>query len=407
MSGKRSINDFFRPPASAPPPKRARTSSPQPLRPKSEIHQGDAEDSDLARAIALSLKDSLPSTTSVDHDYGSINKEFDPAEQQQPFLSPSYHPSYPHPIANVPISMSVNLQQLPVGSPTALSSLQTGPLAHRNDLDGLFYHHLIPRADSMALFKFLRAELPFYRVAYDINRFGKTTRINTPRYTTVFGVDDSCRFADGLQAPGSPDATQADTLRLVSSKDPSVAVSPSSYQRPPRPVPACLSVLKEAIERVTAEQYNFILVNYYADGNDSISYHSDDERFLGEHPAIASLSLGAVRDFCLKPKDAPVANGDQQKDKSKPGERVIKIPLESGDMVLMRGLTQSRWLHAVPKRKGDMGKSGRINITFRRALVREGTNNYYRYNVGDGEVWRWDHTQKAMVEWKETKPRLG
>ena len=42
----------------------------------------------------------------------------------------------------------------------------------------------------------------------------------------------------------------------------------------------------------------------------------------------------------------------------------------------MRGKTQHAWLHSVPKRISQL--SGRINITFRRVYIPEGTNNYYR-----------------------------
>ena len=40
-------------------------------------------------------------------------------------------------------------------------------------------------------------------------------------------------------------------------------------------------------------------------GTHSISYHSDDERFLGPLPTIASLSLGGSRDFYMRHKEHP------------------------------------------------------------------------------------------------------
>ena len=77
----------------------------------------------------------------------------------------------------------------------------------------------------------------------------------------------------------------------------------------------------------------------------------------------------------------------------------LKLPLASGDLILMRGKTQANWLHSIPKRKsGDAGR-GRINITFRKAMVRGGTENYYQYNVGNGEVYRWDDKSKQMKPW--------
>lgn len=77
----------------------------------------------------------------------------------------------------------------------------------------------------------------------------------------------------------------------------------------------------------------------------------------------------------------------------------LKLVLGSGDMVLMRGKTQSQWLHSIPKRTGKHGEDGgRINITFRRAVTKDGTENYYNYNVGRGPVYRWDRTRREMKQ---------
>ena len=137
-------------------------------------------------------------------------------------------------------------------------------------------------------------------------------------------------------------------------------------------------------------------MNYYANGTDSISPHSDDERFLGPDPIIASFSLGQKRDFILKRK-LPAPNEPQQPQPS------LTLPLASGDMLVMRGPTQAKWLHSLPKRKGKvLGEEGRINITFRKAMTREGTENYYHYNVGAGGVWTWDSSQREMKEWRSS-----
>lgn len=245
------------------------------------------------------------------------------------------------------------------------------------DLDMVYYQPYIPSAIAPGLFEFLRQELPFYRVQYQIKRGAVETQINTPRYTTVFGVDDTSRF----------DETTGEIVDAQSGK----SVEKGRYKCLPRPIPQALDHLRKLTEGTTGEVYNFCLVNYYADGQDSISYHSDDERFLGANPAIASLSLGAKRDFLMKHKPMPPGAGAGAVPKA------IKLALGPGDMVLMRGKTQSMWLHSIPKRAGDEAKKGRINITFRKAMVKGGTENYYQYNVGSGGVFRWDAAKKAMV----------
>ncbi|QLI73395.1 DNA oxidative demethylase ALKBH2 [Metarhizium brunneum] len=286
----------------------------------------------------------------------------------------SAHPAYPFPIANLPALMVRDVASLPARPGRRIND--------QPDLDLLYFEPYIPAYLGKQMFDFLRSELPFYRVEYDIKRGGYQTHIVTPRWTTVFGLDDTSYF----------DAAGAVTDKLSTMK-----ANDKRYDRyPPRPIPQCLDALRKSTEAATNCKFNFCLVNYYASGADSISFHSDDERFLGAEPAIASFSLGARRDFVMKHK-AP-----------RPGEsaaateaRRVKLALGSGDMVLMRGATQSNWLHSVPKRTGrNQDDGGRINITFRRAMVKDGTENYYNYNVGRGPVYRWDKTSRQMVLWE-------
>lgn len=281
----------------------------------------------------------------------------------------SEHPSYPFALPHLPLEISNALNFVPASEARAITD--------QPDLDLLYYQPYVPKEVANNLFEVLRRELFFYRVKYKIKRGPLETEINTPRFTTVFGLDETARFSED----GS--------IRDAASGKP---VSEDAYNCKPRPLPQCLDLLRTLTENATGCRFNFALVNYYASGNDSISYHSDDERFLGAKPAIASFSLGAKRDFLMKHKPTP----DGHTSETKP----MKLPLASGDMVLMRGLTQSQWLHSIPKRKGGECDKGRINITFRRAMVKGGTMNYYRYNVGSGEVYKWNKNRREMTPWK-------
>ncbi|KAH7257349.1 hypothetical protein BKA59DRAFT_105798 [Fusarium tricinctum] len=287
----------------------------------------------------------------------------------------SEHQCYPHPIKNLPAYLSKELATLPDQPGREIND--------QPDLDLLYFEPFITAPVSRSLFEFLRAELPFYRVEYKIKRGGIETQIRTPRWTTVFGLDETSKFNDkGLPA----DATTG--LRAMDKR---------YAQYPPRPIPKCLDELRRRTELATGCTYNFCLVNYYASGSDSISFHSDDEQFLGRDPAIASFSLGARRDFLMKHKPPPPNTVNSPVLNSKP----LKLPLGSGDMVLMRGRTQSNWLHSIPKRTGkNQEDGGRINITFRKAMVKGGTENYYNYNVGTGPVYRWNKEAREMLVWK-------
>lgn len=262
---------------------------------------------------------------------------------------------------------------------SALVTAQGKPINDQPDLDLVYYQPFIPKSIERDLFNFLRSELFFYRVKYTIQRFGKETQINTPRFTTVFGIDETSRFVDG---------------QIMMASDSSKSIGKDKYKCKPRPTPECLDFIRRVTEAATNTSYNVCLVNYYANGNDSISFHSDDERFLGHDPTIASFTLGAKRDFLMKHK--PAKDGTEV-----PNTKPLKLPLASGDMVLMKGKTQANWLHSIPKRKGAEADKGRINITLRRAMVPGGTENYYRYNVGGGEVYKWNKTKKEMLPWKK------
>jgi alkylated DNA repair dioxygenase AlkB len=290
----------------------------------------------------------------------------------------SSHPTYPFLIPHLPTEITEALNFAPEDEGKAIND--------KPDLDLLYYQPYIPKQTARDLFDFLRAELFFYRVQYNIKRGPTETLINTPRYTTVFGVDETSRFDDTNDNEQEPSKVLVDAIT-------GKPVAKNAYKAQPRPIPECLDVLRRLTENATGYKFNFALVNYYASGDDSISYHSDDECFLGLLPAIASFTLGAQRDFLMKHKPT------EQKDESE--TKPMKLPLGSGDMVLMRGKTQSCWLHSIPKRKGGEVGKGRINITFRRAMVKGGTENYYRYNVGDGGVYKWDATKREMCPWED------
>ncbi|KAF2874684.1 DNA repair family protein [Massariosphaeria phaeospora] len=311
---------------------------------------------------------------------GALDSFFKPAAPKkakyEASTEKSVHATYPYAVPHLPASITESLQFSP--------SEEGKVMNEQLDLDLVYYQPYVSPAVSGSMFEFLRQELFFYRVQYKINRGGVQTVINTPRFTTVFGVDATSKFGDGGMVLDAKTGKKAEASR---------------YKCKPRPIPQCLDVLRRMTEATTGEAFNFCLVNYYANGQDSISYHSDDERFLGPDPAIASFSFGAKRDFLMKHKPIPPSTSPAPQLEPKP----VKLQLGSGDMVLMRGKTQSNWLHSIPKRAGPEAHKGRINITFRKAMVKAGTENYYQYNVGTGGVYRWDSKEEKMAAWLQDK----
>ena len=106
--------------------------------------------------------------------------------------------------------------------------------------------------------------------------------------------------------------------------------------------------LKEEVERQTGETYNSCLLNLYHDGSEGMAWHSDGEKDLKKNGAIASLSFGASRNFAFKHKETS--------DK-------ISLLLNSGSLLVMKGETQTHWLHRLPPT--TRVNSPRVNLTFR------------------------------------------
>ena len=127
----------------------------------------------------------------------------------------------------------------------------------------------------------------------------------------------------------------------------------SGIRLEPAPLSPLLAELKRRIEVLTASSFNSVLLNYYRDHNDSMGMHADDERELGPQPVIASLSLGATREFRLK----------HRHDRDRPA---IRLPLPSGSLLLMRGDTQQYWKHGIARQRSACG--ARLNLTFRRIV---------------------------------------
>ena len=168
-------------------------------------------------------------------------------------------------------------------------------------------------ARPSALFHELHASIPWEE--REIMMFGKP--VPQPRLTAWFGDGDEPYTYSGL------------TLQ-------------------PHPWSQALKEIKEKCEDIAGVKFNSMLANLYRDGNDSVSWHSDDEPELGTNPTIASISLGAERRFDLRHKLT---------------KETIKKNLSSGSLILMSGSLQHHWIHQIAKTKRV--SEPRINLTFR------------------------------------------
>lgn len=109
-----------------------------------------------------------------------------------------------------------------------------------------------------------------------------------------------------------------------------------------------LLVLKKLIETKTGDRFNACLLNLYHDGSEGMAWHSDAEKDLQKHGAIASLSFGAERKFSFKHKQT---------------QESTSVILQHGSLLIMKGCTQDHWLHRLPPSTKVLHP--RISLTFR------------------------------------------
>ncbi|MEM6985162.1 MAG: alpha-ketoglutarate-dependent dioxygenase AlkB [Pseudomonadota bacterium] len=141
----------------------------------------------------------------------------------------------------------------------------------------------------------------------------------------------------------------------IGDRDASYRYSGSRFE--PAAWHAAVAPIRTRLADALATPFNSGLANLYRDGDDCMHWHADDERELGDSPCIAPISLGASRDFLLRPRDRHRGN--------------IKVTLCTGDLLIMRGSTQQHWQHAVPRRRNC--RSARLNLTFRQVCPQPST----------------------------------
>ena len=115
-------------------------------------------------------------------------------------------------------------------------------------------------------------------------------------------------------------------------------------------LPHLLQSLLQRVGDATGYAFNAVLCNRYADGNDSVSWHSDDDYPVGATSAVASLSFGATRAFDVRPIAPDFC----------PSQRML---LHAGDLLVMAPGVQQTWWHQLPKTDAPVGV--RVNLTFR------------------------------------------
>jgi alkylated DNA repair dioxygenase AlkB len=183
------------------------------------------------------------------------------------------------------------------------------------DAEVIIYRNFFEESESDQLFKELRNSLNWRQDT--IKMFGK--EFNLPRLTAWYGDEGKAYKYSGINMN-------------------------------PEPWTPALLRIKNRIEENAKVEFNSVLINLYRSGKDYVSWHSDDERELGDNPVIGSISFGEKRRFQLRHK--------QRKDLDK-----VEVSLTNGSFLIMRGSTQHFWHHQIAKTSKELEE--RINLTFR------------------------------------------
>lgn len=125
----------------------------------------------------------------------------------------------------------------------------------------------------------------------------------------------------------------------------------------PLPWTDVLLELKAIVSQKTRSPYNSCLLNLYHNHTEGMGWHQDNEPELQKGGSIASLSLGAVRNFQFRHKSSKI---------------MIEQMLEDGSLIEMKDEIQDHWQHSLPKARIPCGP--RINLTFRTIANAQVTN---------------------------------
>jgi alkylated DNA repair dioxygenase AlkB len=188
------------------------------------------------------------------------------------------------------------------------------------ELDSRFfaYHsRFLPTAEASRLTQLFWQELSWAR--YELTLFGR--RVAQPRLTAWYG-------------------------------DPAARYRYSGLELEPLPWHPELLRLKNRLQDFLGEPFNSTLANAYRNGRDSMGWHADDEKELGNQPLVASISLGAERRFLVRHNSRRGSAG---------------IWLESGSLLVMKRGCQQRYQHSLPKTRSVDGL--RINLTYRNIVA--------------------------------------
>ena len=212
-----------------------------------------------------------------------------------------------------------------------------GPKDKIGEGDSRIFYDIIPKATVDDMFRHVRDEVRWQKMYH---RTGEV-----PRLVAVQGEVGS----DG----------SVPTYRHPADESPSVQCFSPTVSR-----------IRDVAAKILQQPLNHVLIQFYRDGQDNISEHSDKTLDIVRGSSIVNVSLGAQRVMTLRTK-RPAREGPPSKTSTRQTQRV---PLPHNSMFVLGQKTNMRWLHGVradkrpsiEKSPAELAFSGeRISLTFR------------------------------------------
>lgn len=148
---------------------------------------------------------------------------------------------------------------------------------------------------------------------------------------------------------------------------------PADESPPLLPFSPTVSLIQKEVEKKLGHSINHVLIQFYRDGTDYISEHSDKTLDIVPNTFIANVSLGARRTMVFRTKK-PLKSGGEANPQPIQPRQSVRASLPHNSLCKVGLKTNMIWLHAIRQDKRMKSEKspeelayneGRISLTFR------------------------------------------
>lgn len=138
---------------------------------------------------------------------------------------------------------------------------------------------------------------------------------------------------------------------------------------------------------------DFVIANHYPDRQSSVGYHSDQMTHIGPSAIIASYTLGATREFRLRPR-YDSAN-----------KSIISIHIPHNCLVIMHAGCQEAYKHSIPPLRTafdphPISGQARMNLTYRMYLPEFKLENIPKCRCNNPMILRTTKSKELKYIWQ-------